>query len=230
MSDSPLDQLNRFIIVVAAMLVLFAAALVVMLAWAVPSDAIGWIEDFGGYLRDHETREAKVIVTLVALVLSLLMVTLIIVQLTPSPAQKMRVRDVRAGDATIKTTEIAARVDDAVRQVPHIANCRSIVAARGKRVEVVLDLHVGAGADLAKTADDACRRAQDVVEQEIGIALAAPPRATLHYRELRLRDQPAKKTGAAAPAPPAQTGWERPGDEGTHDERGNADTPEEAQA
>ena len=228
MSDSPLDQANRFIIVVAAMLVLFAAALVVMLAWAVPSDAIGWVEDFGGYLRDHETREAKVIVTLGALVVSLLMVTLIIVQLTPSPTQKMRLRDVKAGDATIKTTEIAARIDGAVRSVPHVANCASIVAARGKRVEVVLDLQVGAGADLAKTADDACRRAQEVVQHEIGIALAAPPRATLHYRELRLRDQP-KNASAAAPVS-AQTGWERPGDEGTHDERGNTDTPEEAQA
>jgi hypothetical protein len=228
-SDSALDQVNRFIIIVAAMLVLFAAALVVMLAWAVPSDAIGWVEDFGSYLRDHDTREAKVIVTLGALVVSLLMITLIIVQLTPSPTQKMRVRNVRAGDATIKTTEIGARIDAAVRQLADIVDCASIVAARGKRVEVVLDLHVGAGADLAKTADDACRRAQEVVEQEMGIALAAPPRAPLHYRELRLRDQP-KTASAAASAPSAQTGWERPGDEGTHDERGNADTPEEAQA
>ena len=229
MSESPLDQVNRFIIVVAAMVILFAAALVVMLAWAVPSDAIGWIEDFGGYLRDHETRDAKVIVTLGALVVSLLMATLIIVQLTPSPTQKMRVRNVKAGTATIKTTEIAARIDGAVRQIADIVDCDSIVAARGKSVDVVLDLHVGAGADLAKTADDACRRAQEVVEREIGLALAAPPRATLHYRELRLRDQP-KTAGAAASTPSAHTGWERPGDEGTHDERGNADTPEEAQA
>jgi hypothetical protein len=228
-SDSPLDQVNRFIIVVAAMRVLFAAALVVMLAWAMPSDAIGWVEDFGGYLRDHDSREAKVIVTLGALVISLLMATLIIVQLTPSPTQKMRVRDVKAGDATIKTTEIAARIDDAVRAIQHVANCASIVAARGRRIEVALDLHVDAGADLAKTADDACRRAQEVVEQEIGLALTAPPRATLHYRELRLRDQP-KTASAGTHSTNADTGWERPADEGTHDERGNADTPEEAQA
>jgi hypothetical protein len=225
-SDGPLDQLNRFIIVVAAMLVMFAAAAVVLIAWAASSDGIGWVEDLGGYLRDHDTREAQVIVTLGALVLSLLMLTLIIVELTPSPTQRMRVRDVRAGEATIKTTEIAARVDDGVRDVPHIAECVSIVAARGKAVEVVLELHVDAGADLSRTADEACRRAHDIVEQEIGIPLASRPRATLHYRELRLRDEPASHTATITSA----TGWERPGGEEAHDERGNAESPEEAQA
>jgi hypothetical protein len=204
---------NRFIIVVAAMVVMFVLAIVVLIAWAAPSDGIGWVQDFGGYLADHETREAKVITTLVAVVVSLLMLTLIIVQLTPSPTQRMRVRDVKAGDATIKTTEIAARIDDALVQVPHIATCRSIVASRGKSVEVVLDLHVDAGADLARAADDACRRAQEIVEQEIGVALAAAPRATLHYRELRLREETAE--GAAATRIPSE--WERPVGEGTRD-------------
>jgi len=226
MSDSPLEQVNRFIIVVTAMLVVFVLAIVVLIAWAAPSDGIGWVDDFAGYLADHETREAKVIVTLVALVLSLLMLTLIIVQLTPSPTQRMRVRDVKAGDASIKTTEIAFRVDEGVKQVPHVANCRSIIAVKGKGVEVVLDLHVDAGADLAKTADEACKRAQDIIEQEIGVHLVARPRATLHYRELRLKEEPAT---AVRPSMPS-TGWERPADEGTYDERANPDAPEEAQA
>jgi hypothetical protein len=211
------------------MIVIFALAIVVLIAWAAPSDGTGWVDDFAGYLADHETREAKVIVTLVALVVSLLMLTLITVQLTPSPTQRMRVRDVKTGDATITTSEIAARIDEGVGALPHVAGCRSIVAARGKSVEAVLDLHVDAGADLAKTADEACGRAEEIVTLEIGLPLAARPRATMHYRELRLKDEPRRTTReAATPAP--STGWERPADEGMHDERGNADTPEEAQA
>jgi hypothetical protein len=227
-SEGGLDAVNRFIIVVAAMVVVFVMTLIVLIAWAAPGDGIGWVEDFAGYLGDHETREAKVIVTLLAVVVSLLMLTLIIVQLTPSPTQKMRVRDVKSGDATIKTTDIAARIDGGVRDVQHIADCASIVAVKGGSVEVVLDLHVDAGADLARAADDACRRAQEIVEQEMGIPLASRPRATLHYRELRLREEPAGKRAEAATT--RGTGWERPSNEGTHDERGNADTPEEAQA
>jgi hypothetical protein len=224
-SENALDQVNRFIIVVAAMLVVFAAVLIVMIAWAVPSEAIGRVDDFAGYLADHESPEAKTIVTLLAIVLSLLMLTLIIVQLTPSPTQKMRIRDVQAGEATVTTAEIAARVEDGVRGVQHVANCATIVAVRGSGVEVVLDLHVEPGADLAKTADDACRRAQEVVEQEMGVTLVQPPRATLHYRELQLKKERAPERQIAA-----NTGWERPVAEGAHDERGNSDTPEEAQA
>ena len=105
-------------------------------------------------------------------------------------------------------------------RVPHIARCDTIVATNGKRVDVVLDLHLEPGADLAHTANVACAHAHALVEQEMGIELASPPRATLHYRELRLSGEK------------VATGWERPPEhaEEERDERGQSDTPEEAQA
>ena len=89
----------------------------------------------------------------------------------------------------ITTTQIAKRINAEVAQITHIAECAAIVAARGKNVEVVLDLHVDAGANLSQTADEACRRAHVLVEQQLGIEMAAMPRARLHYRELRLRGE-----------------------------------------
>ena len=204
MSDDPLDQLNRFIISLAALVVVFAALLVVLLAWGATDATIGRVEDFAGYLRDHDGSQAKLVVTLVALVIALLMLTVMLVELTPSATQRMRVRDVKSGDATLTTQQIAERIEDAVAAAPHIAQCAAIVAARGNAVEIVLDLHVDAGADLAQAADEACRVAHTLVEETMNIALAQRPRARLHYRELRLKD------GAARPS----TGWERPGDEG----------------
>ena len=214
MSDEPLDQVNRGVIAITALVLMFAALLVVLLAWGAPDGAIGRLEDFAGYLNGHNTREAKTIITLGAVVVVLLMLCVLIVELTPSPTQKMRIRNVRAGDAAIGTAEIAARVEDEIRQIDHISACTVIVAARGGRVEVVLDLQVGAGADLARTADEACRRAHELVEQRIGVPLAQRPRARLRYRELRLNES------AASGGEPAHrvTGWERPAaDEGTHD-------------
>jgi hypothetical protein len=208
-SDDPLDQLNRFLIGTAALVVMFAALAVVLITWGAPDGAIDRIDDFAGYLRDHDGREAKLIVTLGAVVLVLLMITVIIAELTPSPTQRMRVRDVKAGEATLTTRQIAERVEDEARTVPHVKDCKAIVAARGERVEIVLDLHVDAGADLARTADETCRRTHELVENAMGIALARRPRARLHYRELRLKDN----GGAHTTSLPA-TGWERPGDEG----------------
>ena len=228
MSDEPLDQANRLVIVLAAMLVIFGALLVVLLAWGASSGSIGQVEDLAGWLRRHDDTETKTIITLGASVIVLLMLSAIILEVTPSPAQRMRLRNVKAGSATITTREIAARINARVRQVEHVAACDAIVATRGERLEVVLELHLEPGADLARAADEACRRAQALVEQEIGVELAAPPRARLHYRELRLRGETQPTPAERAPAP---SGWERPEDaEGERDERGQPDAPEEAQA
>lgn len=220
MSDDPLDQINRAVISVIAMLVAFVALVVVLLAWGAPDPSIGRLEDLAGYLRDHNTREAKLIVTLGAIVVVLLMLAAIILQLTPSPTQKMRVRNVRSGDAQLTTPQIAARIEHELAEVSHVASSRAIVSSRGQKLTIVLDLEVDAGADLAQTADEACRRAHELVEQQMGLELAERPRARLHYRELRLKDD-----GRQA------TGWERPkAGEGAHDQRGSTDAPEEAQA
>ncbi len=190
----------------AALAVVFVALVVVLLAWGAPDDTIQRITDFSDYLRRHNDRETKAIISLIAAVVVLLMLTVIIIELTPSPVRKMRVRSMKSGEAAITTSEIATRINTEVSDVPHVADCVGRVWARGTKVEVVLDLYVGAGANLAETADEACRRAHLLVEQQLGIEMAAMPRARLHYRELRLGD--------GGPAPGASTressDWERP--------------------
>lgn len=229
MSDDPIDVLNRLIIALVALLLIFGALLLVVVAWGATDSAIGRVEDFASFLRDHHGRDAKVVVTLGAVIATFLLLAVLIVQLTPSPLQKMRLRNVRSGDAVITTNEIAARIEDEARQAPHVRDAKAIVATRGKRIDVVLDLHVDAAADLARTADEACRRAHALVSGQMSIELAAPPRARLHYRELRLSEG----AGGAGASSDVVTGWERPAgavDEGAHDERGNASPSEEAQA
>lgn len=217
MSDDPLDKLNRFIIVGVALAGMFIALLVVLLAWGASDESITRIVDFASYLRRHNDRESKVVVSLASAVVILLMLTAMIVELTPSPRQNMRVRNMKSGAAAITTAQIAERINVEVLQVPHIAECAAMVAARGKRVEVVLDLHVDAGADLARTADEACRRSHVLVEERLGIEMAAMPRARLHYRELRLRGEGA----ASALERHGTSGWERPRTtEGELDQRG----------
>lgn len=207
MSDDALDQVNRLAIVVIAMALIAAAGAVVALAWWQPDAAVARVEDFASWLRDHNNDDGRLVLTLGAAVVILALLTLIVVELTPGDAQSLRVRDVKAGDAVITTAQIAARVEAEVRAVAHVAECAALVTRHGKKVDLMLDLHVDAGADLAETADEACRRAHVLVEERMGVGLAARPRARLHYRELRLQSQP----------PPREiTGWEHT----VHEDRG----------
>jgi hypothetical protein len=204
MSDDPFDQANRLVIVALAALLIAATGVVVALAWWRPDASIARLEDFTGWLRDHNTDDGRLVLSLGAAVVILALLTLIVVELTPSGAQKMRVRDVKSGEAVISTAQIAERITAEVQAVPHVAGCTALVTRHGKKVDVILDLHVDAGANLADTADEACRRAHVLVEERMRIGLAARPRARLHYRELRLNAQPAE-------SPPREiTGWEKP--------------------
>jgi hypothetical protein len=232
-SDDRVDLANRFVLVLLAMLIAFAALLVVLLAWGATAATVGRVDDFAGYLADHQSTEAKMIVTLGAAVVVLVMAMVIIIELTPPSVQRMRVRTMRAGDATITTTEIAARVEAEVKQAPGVEEARALVTPRGQRIELLLELDLARDAKLAETADEACGRAQSVVESGIGIALTQPPRARMHYRELQLREERAVPEGMRREGPPrVTTGWERPGEasEGERDQRGKPDAPEEAQA
>lgn len=217
MNDDALEQVNRVLVVAGALAIACIALLAALVAWYAPNETIQRIPDFAGYLRRHNDRETKAIISLGAAVVILLMLTVIAIELTPSSTRKMRVRRMKSGFAVITTSEIARRIDSAVAHVPHVAACSAIVAARGQKVDVVLDLHVDAGANLSQTADEACRRAHVLVEEQLGIEMAAMPRARLHYRELRLG-------GEGAPAAPEQrtaNAWDRPGaHEGELDQRG----------
>ncbi len=193
-------QANRFIVSLLAMLVIFAALLTIVLAWTAADATIERISNFAGFLEDHNDRDGKLILTLGMVVVILIMASVLVLELTASPTQRMRVRYVTAGEVTITTARIAEHIDEAVRRVPHVAESRTTVARKGKRIDLVLDLHVDPGAELAQTADEACRTAHTLVEK-LGIELAAMPRARLHYRELRLQAEVTQGD---------QGSWERP--------------------
>ena len=206
MGERSFDQLNRFVIVVAALAVMFVALLAALLAWGAPDDTIRRITDFSDYLRRHNDRETKAIISLMAAVVVLLMLTAIIVELTPSPAQKMRVRSMKSGEAAITTSEIATRINTEVGAVPHVADCVGRVWARGAKVEVVLDLYVGAGANLAETADEACRRAHTARRAAARHRDGGDATCATALSRATLGD------GGAAPAASTResSGWERP--------------------
>jgi hypothetical protein len=193
-------QVNRFAIALVAMVVLFAALLVVALAWLEPDGSIARLQQGVDFLDNHRDRDGRIILTLISVVVILLILTVLIVQLAPTSSGRMSVRNMKSGSANITTAEIASAIDAGVATIAHVAACEASVTRRGKKVDVVLDLHVDPGADLAHTADEACRHAHVLVEQELGIELAAMPRARLHYRELRLGLDDASQ----------RTGWERP--------------------
>jgi hypothetical protein len=192
---------NRFIIVLGALLIIFAVAVVILFTWAAASDSVERLSDFVQFLQEHEADNgSRVIVTLGGIVVGLLALVVVIAELTPPQAERVPVRDVRAGDALLSTDAIAQRLQQEVSFVPHVTQAKVSVGARGKGVEVDLELLVDPDTNLALTSEEACRVVENLLTNRLSVEIARPPRLNLRYSELRLAGAPT----ATAPPPPVE--------------------------
>ena len=195
-----MDVTNRTVIVGGALIGIFLVFLVILLAWSAPDQSIERLGDLSGYLDDHNSTGAKLIVTFGGLILVLLAALVIIFEVAPPETSSVRVARVGGGQARIASDEVSQRLEEELRAVPQLNGVQATVQPRGNRAGVALDLSVSADADLAATTDDALRRTRELMEGRMGIEIEGQPQANIHYRELRVA-RPAVPP-AAKPATP----------------------------
>jgi hypothetical protein len=209
-----MDIANRLAIVLLALLIIFAVAVVVLFTWAAAPESVERLSDFVGFLNDHaEDDGSRVILTLGAAVVSLLALVIVIVELTPPQAERVPVRDVRAGDALLSTDAIAQRLRQEISAVPHVTQTKATVSARGKGVEIDLELHVDPETNLALTSEEACRAVENLLTNRLSVEMARPPRLNLRYSELRLAGAPPGVPSSAPAAEPEETAAAEPPEE-----------------
>lgn len=211
-----MDLTNRILIIGGALLAIFAVVVVILLTWGAPDRSITELADLAVYLDDNNDTGTQLIITFGGLILVLLASIIVIVEVAPPNGGSLNVANVGTGDASIPTDEVAHLLEAELGEMPQLSQVQAKVQARGDQAEVTLDLHVGAEADLATTAEEACRRAGELLGQRIGVTLARPPRAHLHYRELRVagaKAKPAPVSGNNPTMASASTSSETPSTE-----------------
>ena len=205
MMAARMDVTNRTVIITASLVWIFLIALVILLTWGAPDESIDRITRLARYLNEHNTTGAQLVVTFGGLILILLGAMLVILEIAPPDSGTVKVAKVGSGNVRIGTDEITQQIEQDLRSLPQLGDVQVTVLARGHKAEVRLELYVGADADLAATTDAACRRARDLVEGRMGVQLAAPPQAHVHYRELHVRPvagSPAVSTSNPYTPPP----------------------------
>ena len=199
-----MNLLNRAILMVLCLALIAGAVAVIVLAWAIPDESINWLRDAVVWLDDRNTDGTKALITLGGAIVALAALVALLAELLPSGSGAVKITGLQVGDAVLTTAAIGQRIEEVVNQVPHVTDVRATVRAKRKGVTVNLDLHVDPEANLAAVTDEACAAASLVLSDKVHVALLAPPRARLHYRELRLQGRARPSSVApAAPAPAA---------------------------
>jgi len=197
-----MNLFNRAVLVLLCLALATAAIAVIVLAWTAPAESIDRLRDAADWLDDHNQDLEKSILTAAAAAVALVALVVVAMEVLPRPTGHVQVTDLQAGNAVLSTAAIGQRVEEAVNRVSHVSDVRASVKAKRKGVLVDLDLHVDPEANLASVTDEACNAAREVLTERVHVALLRPPRARLHYRELRLRGRALTPARSQAPPPP----------------------------
>jgi len=185
------DAFNRAAIVGLAFAWVILMALVILLAWGADSETIDRLGDLVSYLNDHTDNAYKLILTLGAAALIVLSLIVIVAELVPAePAAQVRLESVTGATAILPTEAITQRLEQELRSLPQVQDAQAMVAARDRGLAVALNLTLAPDANVSSTTEEACRLAQETIEQKIGVALVGLPTVQIRFGP------------AAAPPPP----------------------------
>jgi len=176
------DAFNRTAIVGLAFVWVILMALVILLTWGADTDTIDRLGDLVGYLNDHTDTASKLILTLGAAALIVLSLTVIVAELVPAaPADEVRLESVTGATAILPTEAIIQRLEQELRSLPQVQEAQAMVAARDKGLAVALTLTLTPDAVVASATEEACRLAQETIEQKIGVALVGLPTVEIRF-------------------------------------------------
>lgn len=201
-----MNEINRSALIGLAALVIILMGVVIFVAWAADTEAIGRLQDFVQFLDDHTDNASKLILSLGALVLIVLALLVIIAEVAPE-SEGGEIRIQREGATTIVPAQaLQERLERAFLAQPYISAARAEVASRGQGILATVHLTVSADTNAAFATKEAARVVGETLADQLGLPVAGPPIVHLSYAPLSAAGPPPAEGAApeAAGEPPAQ--------------------------
>jgi len=191
------DAFNRAAIVGLAFAWVIIMALVILLTWGADSESIDRLGDFVSYLNNHTDNASKLILTLGAAALIVLALMVIVAELVPAePTAEVRLESVTGATAILPMEAITQRLEEELRSLSQVQEAQAMVAARDKGLAVGMHLTLTPDANVSSTTEEACRVAQDTIEQKIGVALVGLPTVQIRFAPATATPPPPPKADA----------------------------------
>ena len=204
-----MNEMNRYLVVLGAAALIVAAAIVVFLTWAAPTDSIDALADVVEFLDDNDGTAGKVVISLAALALAVLALLWIVVELAPDDEVK-ELRIEQAGATTIVPADaLRLRLEESLLGLGGVTAARSRVWPRDNGVAVGLDLTVVQTANVGDVTQQAVRAVVDTLHEDLGLPVSGTPDVRIAFGGSRSGDH-AAATIVSPPTPPEPPRPEQP--------------------
>ena len=202
-----MNTFNRIVVV----LVLIALILLVSVLGVIPhvilSDVGHWAVTLGEQLWAAQVAVRLGIGVLLALIFDALAIALIYFEVRPQRQRFIRVENLAGGMATVSVESVVRQLEYRLAPIPNVIAVRPKIRAGRGKVQAVVNVDVGTGANVPQMASRLVEEVKDVLSTEMGLQLAGEPEVritVLPQPEGRRASQP-QPAAPVAPATPPMT-------------------------
>ncbi|MGB9594616.1 MAG: alkaline shock response membrane anchor protein AmaP, partial [Anaerolineae bacterium] len=159
---------NRVVVVLLLVaLILISAAVIVL-----PKPAITVAREFVAALDTYaSTFQGWVFMTIALLALMALCVVLVYLELRRVPSKTVRVEKISGGEARVAVESVAHRLQYNLDQLPQVLSVKPHVSARGKRVDITLDIETTQDVNIPAKTEEMSQITRSVIEEQMGLKL-----------------------------------------------------------
>lgn len=195
-----MNTFNRVLVIVLLLLAIIVCSALLVIP-SVLGNAVTQLSALDRW-QDGLNNTARIALGVIfALVLSAIFVLLIVLEVRGPLAKSIKVDRAAGGEVNVSVATITDRIHHEVDQMPGILNVKPKVSARRGGVVLDLDVRAAAPMDLPQVAQQIVEMSRQVVEKDLGLRLAQPPKVTLLTEAASRKPEPAPEPPPAMQEP-----------------------------
>jgi uncharacterized alkaline shock family protein YloU len=175
-----MNTMNRVLVVT----LLLVAIPLCTVALILPATVLGLLEgqlDLIQYALTGVLPWARTLLgVLFAVILDIILILLVVLELRRPSSKAIRVEKESGGEVQVGVSSIAEGLEYEVDQLASVLRSKAAVSAMRGGVLIELDVETAAGVMVPEKASQIVATVQQVVEEQMGLRLARPPKVNLH--------------------------------------------------
>lgn len=163
-----MNLFNRIIVILLLIALILVSAAVIVLPKQALTVATDFVEALGSYIS---TFQGWVLMTIALLGLIALSLVLLWLEVRRPGPKTVRVEKISGGEARVAVESVARRLQYNLDQLPQVLAVKPRVTARGKRVDITLDIETTQDVNIPAKTEEMSQITRSVVEEQMGLRL-----------------------------------------------------------